>query len=248
MFYYYGRKKQIVKRYPVPNYDVIIEPFAGSAAYSMHYNNIVNRVILIEKDEKVIDIWRWLQKATVEEIKQLPDLKVGEHSTELLHIVHAATKMAFAFKRIKVTPVLARNWEISKRVFARHVNEIRHWEIIQGDYTNAPDIEATWFIDPPYSGKSGMGYRYSSSMLDYQQLAKWALARKGDIIFCEGEGADYLPFRPLIDLKGVAGKVSKEVIFYKPGKSYMSNGLFLANKNLDDDETISKTMPTIALQ
>ena len=39
MFYYYGRKKQIIRHYPSPNYDTIIEPFAGSAAYSLYKDN-----------------------------------------------------------------------------------------------------------------------------------------------------------------------------------------------------------------
>ncbi len=227
MFYYYGRKKQIVRHYPPPRYDVIIEPFAGAAAYSLYYNTLVARVILIEKDEKVAAIWKWLiHEATAQDIAALPDLKPGERSTEFLHIIHAATKMAFAFKRIKVTPVLARNWEISRRVFAKHLDEIKHWEIICGDYTKAPDIEATWFIDPPYRGEPGMGYRHSSAHLDYAALAKWVEARKGDVICCEGAGADYLPFRHLLDLKGVAGKTSREMVFYRPGKQSMQPSLF----------------------
>lgn len=32
---------------------------------------------------------------------------------------------------------------------------------------------------------------------------------------CEGKDGDYLPFKPLVELKGVAGKVNKEVVFYK---------------------------------
>lgn len=227
MFYYYGRKKQIVRRYPPPNYDTVIEPFAGAAAYSFHYNDSVRRVILVEKDEKVAGIWQWLiNDATLDDIRKLPDLKPGERSTEFLHIVHAATKMAFAFRRIKVTPVLARNWEISRRVFARHLHQIKHWEIICGDYKEAPDIPATWFIDPPYRGESGKGYRWSSSHIDYESLASWALSRKGDVVFCEGEGADYLPFRSLLDLKGVAGKVSKEMIYYRPGSKLKQRELF----------------------
>ncbi len=219
MFYYYGRKKQIIRHYPVPNYDVIIEPFAGAASYSFHHNSIAKQVLLIEKDEKVAAIWTWLiHDATEREIQTLPELQPGEKSSEFLHIIHAVTKMAFAFKTIKVTPVLARNWEISRRVFAKHLHEIKHWEIICGDFTEAPDIEATWFIDPPYSGESGRGYRYSSTLIDYTMLANWVLSRKGEIICCEGEGANYLPFTPLIDLKGVAGKTSKEVIFYRQGK------------------------------
>ena len=219
MFYYYGRKKQIVRHYPPPRYDTIIEPFAGAAAYALHHNRAVSRVILIEKDEKVAAIWKWLiHEASPQDIQALPELNPGERSTEFLHIIHAATKMAFAFKRIKVTPVLARNWEISRRVFARHLHEVKHWELICGDYTVAPDIEATWFIDPPYKGEPGMGYRHSSAKIDYSVLSKWVLSRKGDIICCEGVGADYLPFSHLLDLKGVAGKTSREMIFYQPGK------------------------------
>lgn len=216
MFYYYGRKKQLAKHYPSPNYDVIIEPFSGSAAYSLYQDNWKKDVILIEKDKSVTDIWDWLiNEASVEQIKNLPDLSVGEKSSEFLHIIHAATKMAFKYKTIKVTPVLARNWEISKRVMAESLEKVRHWQIICGDYSLAPDIEATWFIDPPYKMDPGMGYRYSSAMLDYQELAVWAKNRKGEVIFCEGLHGDYLPFVPLKELKGVAGKSSKEVIFYR---------------------------------
>ncbi|MBF0103446.1 MAG: hypothetical protein HQK77_21295 [Desulfobacterales bacterium] len=122
--------------------------------------------------------------------------------------------MAFHFKTIKVTPILARNWTISKRIFAENLYKIKHWKLICGDYKDSPDIEATWFIDPPYKGDSGMGYRFNSTMLDYKELADWAIKRKGEIIFCEGDQADYLPFLPLVEQKGIAGKISKEVMYY----------------------------------
>jgi site-specific DNA-adenine methylase len=215
MFYYYGRKKQIAKYYPESNCETIIEPFAGSAAYSLYGENWRKRVILIEKDPSVAGLWQWfIEDATASDIKNMPDLHIGDHSRQFLHIIHAATKMAFKFKCIKVTPVLERNWEISKRVFAENLYKIKHWKIINGDYTEAPDIEATWFIDPPYKGESGMGYRYGSNLIDYDKLADWVKLRKGEVIFCEGENGDYLPFRPLIALKGVAGKVSHEKVFY----------------------------------
>jgi site-specific DNA-adenine methylase len=216
MFYYYGRKKQIAKYYPEPNCSTIIEPFAGAAAYSLYGENWCKNVILVEKDPRVFGLWQWLiEEATVSDIRKMPDLRIGDYSTDFLHIIHAATKMAFKFKRIKVTPVLERNWEISKRIFEGNLYKIKHWKIICGDYSEAPDIEATWFIDPPYKGKSGMGYGYGSDLIDYDKLARWAKKRKGEIIFCEGEEGDYLPFRPLTSLKGVAGKTSMEKIFYK---------------------------------
>lgn len=220
MFYYYGRKKQLAKYYPIPTYDTIIEPFAGAAAYSLFKDNWKKEVILIEKDPKVFEIWDWLiNQASVEDIRRLPELKVGDRSSEFLHIIHAATKMAFHFKTIKVTPVLERNWEISRRVMLENLYKIKHWKIINSDYSEAPDIEATWFIDPPYKGSAGMGYRFGSNTIDYNALALWAKARKGEVIFCEGAEGDYLPFKPLVNLKGVAGKVSKEVVFLQNCKN-----------------------------
>jgi site-specific DNA-adenine methylase len=227
MFYYYGRKKQIVRRYPSPNCDTIVEPFAGSAAYSLHGENWKKRVVLVEKDEKVAAIWQWLiERATIKDVSALPELKVRQKTSEFLHIIHAATKMAFYFKTIKVTPVLARNWEISRRHMAENLHKIKHWKIICGDYTQAPDVKATWFIDPPYKGASGHGYRHGSKQLNYERLAQWALSRSGEIVFCEGAEADYLPFHPLVEQKGVAGKVSQEVIFYRSSVAPLQMPLF----------------------
>lgn len=227
MFYYYGRKKQIAKYYPSPSYDVIVEPFAGAAAYSLYENHWRNRVILVEKDRRVAALWEWLiHEATPERIRALPNLSVGERSSEFLHIVHAATKMAFKYKTIKVTPVLERNWEISRRLMAANLHKIKHWELLCGDYTLAPDIEATWFIDPPYKSHPGRGYNHGSESLDYGRLATWARSRHGEIICCEGAFGDYLPFSPLLTLPGVAGKLSTEMLFYRPGNRIRQGSLF----------------------
>lgn len=217
LFYYYGRKKQLASRYPEPLFDTIIEPFAGSAAYSLHGNHWERQVILVERDPQVVEIWKWLiESATPESISSLPDLHPGEKSSEFLHIVHAATKQAFKYKTIKVTPVLARNWEISKRTFAANLFKIKHWIIQQGDYRTAPQLEATWFIDPPYEGAPGLGYAYGSDQLDYVALARWVESCPGQVIACESDSATYLPFEPLCESKGVAGRVSKESVYLRP--------------------------------
>lgn len=214
MFYYYGRKKQLSSRYPSPQYSTIIEPFAGSAAYSFYGNNWKSEVILIEKDPKVAEIWDWLiNYATPESIMEMPILNVGDYSENFLHILHSASKQAFKYKKIKVTPVLARNWEISRRNMALNLYKVKHWKIINDDYTTAPDIEATWFIDPPYMGSGGQGYAYGNDLINYQELGDWILNRRGQIIACEGETANYLPFRPLVNHAGVAGKRNQEFIY-----------------------------------
>lgn len=114
--------------------------------------------------------------------------------------------MAFQFKTIKVTAVLARNWEISKRVMSQNLYKVKHWELINGDYMEAPDIKATWFIDPPYKGEAGLGYRFGSNTLDYRILAEWALKRKGELIFCEGKDGDYLPLNLLLNSRELQEK------------------------------------------
>lgn len=216
MFYYYGRKKKLAKLYPAPKYKTIIEPFAGSAAYSFHHADDVDRVLLIEKDPAIVDLWRWLiDEATVEDFEKMPDLEVGEVSHSLLHILHAVTKSWKNYKKITVTPILASNWKNSRRNFIKNLHKIKTWEVVCGDYTTAPDIEATWFIDPPYRGAPGMGYRYDSSMLDYDALASWVRSRKGEVICCEGEGADYLPFQTLTEQSAVGGKRNRELIYHR---------------------------------
>lgn len=98
---------------------------------------------------------------------------------------------------------------------AENLYKIKHWQIICDDYSASPDIEATWFIDPPYKGEGGMGYRHSSAMMDYEALARWVRFRKGEVICCEGAEGDYLPFEKLLSLPGIAGKRSEEKIFYE---------------------------------
>ena len=71
MFKYYGSKKTYVDKYPQPRHKVIIEPFAGSASYSMKYWNY--NVILCELDEIIYGIWKYLiHKATKKRILSLP--------------------------------------------------------------------------------------------------------------------------------------------------------------------------------
>ena len=60
MWSYYGRKTKVVKYYPVPRYDTIIEPFAGTAVYSLHQDNWKKNVILIEKYDIIVNIWKYL--------------------------------------------------------------------------------------------------------------------------------------------------------------------------------------------
>jgi len=85
------------------------------------------------------------------------------------------------------------------------VELIRHWKVIEGDYTLAPGGPATRFVDPPYVG-SGHHYPHGSRGIDYQELGAWCHAQEGQAIVCENVGADWLPFRPWRVLKSTMGR------------------------------------------
>ena len=82
MFSYYGSKCKLAKFYPVPQYDLIIEPFAGAAWYSVLHRN--KNVLLNENYEVIYNIWKWLiEKADKEIILNNLDFFVGQNINEL---------------------------------------------------------------------------------------------------------------------------------------------------------------------
>lgn len=204
MFSYYGSKAKIAHWYPKPLYPIIVEPFAGAARYSLLYH-LERNVILIEKNPRLVDIWHWLQQATEDEIRALPiPFKRGEFIPKRTPIPDISPKAAKDFLGLMLnqgshTP---KNFIgrfqgcacVSWNKVIERLPIIRNWDIRLGDYQDAPDLEATWFIDPPYSGQSL--YKYGKD-IDYGALAAWCRSRKGQVIVCEAAGATWLPFSPL---------------------------------------------------
>jgi site-specific DNA-adenine methylase len=72
MFSYYGSKSKVVDFYPPPKHKILIEPFAGSARYSLKYFD--REVMLIDKYEIVINVWKWLQQCSKQDILGLPKM------------------------------------------------------------------------------------------------------------------------------------------------------------------------------
>ena len=104
--------------------------------------------------------------------------------------------------------------EAVRERIASQVDHISHWEVRHGDYTELPDVSATWYVDPPYQVK-GKYYRFGSDNLDFEALGRWCLDRQGQVIVCENEGADWLPFEPFATIKNTLGTGSREVLFYQ---------------------------------
>jgi site-specific DNA-adenine methylase len=76
MFSYYGSKSKIVDYYPPPKHKRIIEPFAGSARYSLKYWQ--NDVLLVDKYPVIVEVWNYLKNASEADILKLPRLERGE--------------------------------------------------------------------------------------------------------------------------------------------------------------------------
>lgn len=60
-FSYYGRKMKIIKKYPKPTKDTIIEPLCGSASYAYEYWD--KNIIISDLNEKIYKIWLYLKDA-----------------------------------------------------------------------------------------------------------------------------------------------------------------------------------------
>lgn len=231
-FTYYGGKWRAAPKYPPPMSDTIVEPFAGSAGYSMRWPD--RKVVLVEKDPYVAGTWRYLLSVSEAEILALPDLGEGQSVDDLDVSQEARWLIGWWLNSGSATPKKSDGtWARRGRTYtsgggsmgwgpaARHriasqLHAIRHWTLIEGDYTEAPDVPATWFVDPPYIDK-GRHYRLGSSALDYAALAEWCQSRRGQVMVCENVGAEWLPFRPFIDIKASeakqGGKVSREALW-----------------------------------
>ena len=233
-FGYYGGKWRDTPQYPAPLHRTIVEPFAGSAGYSLHFP--ASRVILYERDPIVAGVWDYLIKVKRREVLRLP-LFEGVESVDDLNGVCPQAKSLIGFwlnrgvasprkrpskwMRSKIRP--GSFWgERVRDTIAHQVEHIRHWKIRNRSYKACPvTTAATWFIDPPYE-TAGQHYRFGSKTIDYEELAAWCQSRTGQVIVCEHAGAKWLDF----EVKAQArikttrrGRLSPEVWWYRPSQN-----------------------------
>lgn len=226
---YYGGKWRAALRYPAPAFDTIVEPFAGAAGYSLRYPE--RKIVLVEKYPTICEMWRYLIGVTPEEIQRIPSV---DHIDDLPHWVPQPARDLVGFwlsnavtsprktltagrKKLAAMGRQLEGWtQATRDRVASQVPQIRHWRIIEGDYAQAPDVRATWFIDPPYNNAAGAQYIHST--VNYADLATWCRARRGQILVCENEGATWAPFQTFATLKpGVNGRGSREVLWELTG-------------------------------
>jgi hypothetical protein len=223
--YFGGKWRDALRNYPSPRYDTIVEPFAGSAGYSLRYPT--KRVVLCEIDPTIAGIWDYLISVSAEEVLSIPDVPLDGTVDDLNVPAEARALVGMWLNRGVARPRRSPSkwmrdrirpgsfWgERVRRTIALQLDHIRHWQIHNCDYEEAPVADqATWFIDPPYIG-AGHHYRHGSATIDFDSLGSWCLARPGQVIVCENEGASWLPFRHLGSFKTTRnGRQSKEVFW-----------------------------------
>lgn len=212
MFSYYGSKSKIVDYYPPPKYGRIIEPFAGSARYSLKYWD--RDVLLVDKYPVIVDVWKWLQAQNPKDILGLPNMCKGEDLRSIDIPIEAKKLIGFCINRGSVSPKNIASgfnrWDEDKKRIASDLHKIKHWEIRLGEYRDIENQDATWFIDPPYQ-HGGEHYKQSANNIDFDHLSEWCKSRKGQVIVCENTKADWLPFKQMVDMQGAMYKTTEAI-------------------------------------
>ena len=206
---YFGAKWRSAPRYPTPTHDTIVEPFAGAAGYALRYPD--RRVILVERYAVVAAVWRYLIAVRADELRTIPAVECVDDlpswvPQEARWLIGLRFGAGDSRPRARVSPMVRRDGGFDLASIADQVERIRHWTIIEGDYTQAPDTVATWFVDPPYQTAGSRSrapgqhrrvrYPHGGDSIDYAALGAWTAARRGQVIACENVGATWLPFTP----------------------------------------------------
>ena len=140
MFNYYGSKSKIIHLYPTPKFDKIIEPFAGSARYSLKYWQ--KDILLIDKYPVIVDVWNYLKNASEKDILGLPKLQKGEDLRNYNLSNIERNFLGFLVcggvesPRYKVASFDGVNVPKDLKKIASQLFKIRHWNIKLYSYEN----------------------------------------------------------------------------------------------------------------
>ena len=162
VFKYSGSKTRLLKHLPPPkNASTIVEPFAGSAAYSIHYRP--DRLLLCEKNTSVRALWEWLRaEATTDDLhdlERLPwedrsdvrDLKLPVAPETLLRLTASGVMVGqlSSFILLRQNTV---NFDKLKAALPWIKKAVGPVGADFRDYQNEPGFH---FVDPPYLKTSG---------------------------------------------------------------------------------------------
>lgn len=224
MFAYYGAKHRLARLYPEPDYDTIIEPFAGSAGYSLYGTRWRKQVYLYDIDPTIVEIWKYLIAATEEDILKLPILEPGEKLTDHPDLSEGARKfVGFMIGVASLTPrISATIWttwtEQKRKDIAKNVHKVNHWQIDFCDYREVASRHrepVTWFVDPPYED-GGHKYVKSNALMDYDALADCIINQwRGQRIVSERSDAKWLELKAMQSHKGQYSRYTEGVVQFR---------------------------------
>lgn len=220
-FSYFGSKWRLAPQYPPPLLGLpVIEPFAGSAAYSLYHHH--HQIKLYDKYPIICEIWDYLINVSEDEILGLPILEFGEQipnsiALEAQHLIgfwvsRASTRPGKKRRSIQWVHEKSDWTEQSRSMIARQLKFIRHWTIEQSEYFDINIEESTWFIDPPYQI---MGSHYVHNDIDYQFLKNWSNSLFGQIIICENSESNWLQNPQTLNNTRGVNRTTKEIYEHK---------------------------------
>jgi site-specific DNA-adenine methylase len=222
-FSYLGSKYKMAVRYPPPEHRLIVEPFAGSAGYSLNYWD--RKVILYDVSSYIVGIWQYLIKVSTKEILSIPMLEEGQTVRDLDICQEARWLVGSWCGKASVGPqytptrwartkvVTHNRWErISGRLvwvtgcqnkpYNRWGPEVRYRIASQLRAIRHWEIRELSYSESPDTRATwfvdppyqSLAKVYNTPVLDYERLAQWCRDRRGLTIVCEDDSADWLPF------------------------------------------------------
>ena len=215
-FKHYGGKWLISRKCYRPLSGLpIVEPFCGAAGYSVRYGEGLV-VHLYDTCPITVGIWEYLLGASQADILALPVAEIMRDGMDIrdlglkegaIRLIQRWLTPQGSMSNYRAPPIfrevyasqrnLGACWsEVIRQRTANQLPGIARWTITRADYQLAPDIEATWHVDPPYQHNASSGV-YGHFVLDYLHLREWCCARRGLVMVHEQLGADWLTFETL---------------------------------------------------
>lgn len=210
LFKCFGSKWTSSKLLPPPTGKIIVEPFAGSAGYSMRHCE--HEVVLYEANLHLRTLWKWLiEDASEQAVREVP-INIPQGTD--IRTLGLSNGQALLLKNWQRTNNIGNLWTTSswghlpgqwtantRARVAEEVALVKHWSIsaeVDGlsAFTLHKGQKFTFMIDPPYQ----YNYKYSSEPLDYSLLGYLVQGVEGQVLALEGlctkTGAmpEYLPF------------------------------------------------------
>lgn len=220
-FSYYGAKYTVARYAGAPRHDVVIEPFAGSAAYSTRWSP--RRVKLFDVSPDICQLWDFLIHCSIDDINNIPDYfddfeqvaALGPGASLLVKFwvskgraEPSGTLSPWYFQYRNANDCRVWGPSVKARIMAQKPY-LATWSIEQRSYETIPLESAHWHVDPPYDNSAGR--RYPHSDLDFFKLGEWCRSLPGTVDVFENDGADWLPFEPLCEVVTSRGRRSGAV-------------------------------------